>query len=686
MITLRPTGTFSANGSLSGGLEALKEDGERIGWEDSADWSKAGNREKAARSLAAVAGISYERALDLFVSLVKKAREAQEQLQNEGGEGEGLPAYESTPSGLVYWKPTPDGRFPVALTNFQARIVEEIVEDDGLELVRVFVIEAVVAGRRTRLSVGASQFASLNWVTAELGAGAIIHPGPSIRDHARVAIQTLSEGVAERRVYRYVGWGVVDGEEVYLHTDGAITARGARKDLEVRLDGGLTLYRLPEPPTDPQRQRAAIRASMGLLDVTGKAIAWSLLGTAYRAALGSTDFAIYLVGATGVGKTECAALVQQHWGAGMDSRHLPASWSSTANSLEVQAFTTKDAVLVVDDFAPGGGQSDVQRLHRDADRLIRAQGNASGRQRLRPDGTLRPTKHPRGMIVATGEDIPNGQSLRSRMHILEVSKGDVDWGALSAVQDDARNGLLAESMALYVQWLARQADWREAFDRDRTVARDAAVKSGEHKRTPGIVADLFIGVRRFLDFAMALGAIDQGEHKRLNKEAWNALGLAASTQGEIQAQSEPSSRFITLLRSAIARGDAHVAGMTGEEPNEDGNEPEAWGWTRHRVGGDMPRTEWRSHGDRIGWVDGDDLFIDGDAAYNTVQRMARDSERIAITLPTLKRRLHENGYLATVNNSGKWIRFDVRKSIQGARREVLHLRAGVFLGDERESD
>ena len=44
-------------------------------------------------------------------------------------------------------------------------------------------------------------------------------------------------------------------------------------------------------------------------------------------------------------KTELAALAQQHFGPGMDARHLPASWSSTGNAIEGLAFAAKDALL-----------------------------------------------------------------------------------------------------------------------------------------------------------------------------------------------------------------------------------------------------------------------------------------------------------------------------------------------------
>src|SRR5207253_3091619 len=98
----------------------------------------------------------------------------------------------------------------------------------------------------------------------------------------------------------------------------------------------------------------------------------------WRAPLGACDFSLHLVGETGQFKTELAALGQHHWGAGMDARHLPGAWSSTGTALEALAFHAKDAAIVVDDFAPTGTQSDTARFHRDADRLLRAQGNRAG--------------------------------------------------------------------------------------------------------------------------------------------------------------------------------------------------------------------------------------------------------------------------------------------------------------------
>jgi hypothetical protein len=91
-----------------------------------------------------------------------------------------------------------------------------------------------------------------------------------------------------------------------------------------------------------------------------------LLAATYRAALGEADFALHLAGQTGAFKSEIAALCQQHFGAGMNARNFPGSWSSTANAIEAMAFYAKDALFVIDDFPPQGSTHDVARYHASA--------------------------------------------------------------------------------------------------------------------------------------------------------------------------------------------------------------------------------------------------------------------------------------------------------------------------------
>src|SRR5262249_37561125 len=163
------------------------------------------------------------------------------------------------------------------------------------------------------------------------------------------------------------------------------------------------------------RPRAAVRASLALFDgrLAPDAATLAMLVAPYRAVVGGADYSLGLFGKTGAGKSELAALAQQHFGPALDARHLPGNRSSTGNALESMAFYAKDSLLVVADYCPDN--QDPRRLARDADRLLRGQGNQSGRNRLTADAALRPPKSPRGLVLTTGEDLPGGTSLRARM-------------------------------------------------------------------------------------------------------------------------------------------------------------------------------------------------------------------------------------------------------------------------------
>src|SRR5262249_16765551 len=151
-----------------------------------------------------------------------------------------------------------------------------------------------------------------------------------------------------------------------------------------------------------------IRASLRLLDLAPRRITVPLIGAVYRSIHGAGDFGLFIVGPTGVRKTELASRGQQLFGAVMDSRNLPRSWSRTANAFEAYACLCKDAVFTIDDFWARGTSNDIERLNSQADRLFRGQGNNAGRQRMKADLNLAATKYPRGLLLSTGESVPTG--------------------------------------------------------------------------------------------------------------------------------------------------------------------------------------------------------------------------------------------------------------------------------------
>jgi Domain of unknown function (DUF3854) len=583
--------------------------------------------------------------------------------------------YEATEQGLNWFKVTKDGVVRVPLTNFTAQIVADTVEDDGVETRRTFELEARLNGYSRRFVVAADHFAAMSWATEHLGAQALVYPGLNRRDHARAAVQLLSQAIVERRVFKHTGWRQNrDGDWFYFHGGGVLGGAGHVPEMEVVLPDGLSAFILPAPPSKANLV-IAIKASVAMLDVAPAHVTVPLWTAIYRAVLGSADFSGHLTGPTGEGKTELAALVQQHYGAGFDARHLLASWSSTANALEGVAFAMKDAICVVDDFAPGGSHTDVARMHREADRLLRAQGNLSGRQRMRPDATLRPAKPPRGLIISTGEDVPRGQSLRARLFTVELSPGDVDWEKLSRCQEDGAKGLYAAALAGYVQWLAPQyAQIRQNLRSEVAELRQLAFHEGQHRRTPEIVANLLLGARYILRFACDVGALSREESEALWRRCWAGLEVAARVQRRHQEVSEPTRRFFELLAAALASGRAHVASPDGQEPTA----PASWGWRKVTVEtGPYTRDEWRPQGKRVGWLDGENLYLEPEASYAEVQALAgQQGDSLAVTASTLRKRLYERKLLVATADTRQT--YTIRHILEGVRRPVLHTRTEIF--------
>jgi hypothetical protein len=584
------------------------------------------------------------------------------------------PQFYSRPDGLIRVVTRGEKLVEIRLTNFQATITANICLDDGVETKREFEIQAELLGRRSQFSVSSSEFARMDWAIERLGSSAITFPNQ--REYARTAIQSLSMTAEEHSVYTHTGWRRVDGVWLYLHSGGAIGSAGSVPNINVRLSGATNGYRL-DLASDASTLACAIAASLRLADLGPPSICIPLLAATYRPILGNADFAMHLAGETGAFKSELAALHQQHFGAGMNRLHLPGAWSSTGNAIETMAFHAKDALFVIDDFAPQGNSSEVARLHAAADRVLRAVGNHAGRSRLDSTAKLRGPKPPRAVILSTGEDIPRGQSIRARMLILEIAKGGIKTDELTACQNDAQQGLYAIAMGGFIQWAAGSYEENHAaFDAKVLEYRAMALRNAAHARTPDIVANLQAAFELFLDFAVASGGLDEKQRNCLAARSWEALREAASSQAKHQTATEPTARFLALLRSLISSGRAHLEARMGGAP---ARSPESCGWRCDGPSLCLPL------GDRIGWVDEDDVYLEPATANRLIRVAARDSgEELALGEQTLRKRLHEKGLLASVDSNRETL--TVRKNIGGSSKSVLHFLRATILPDLSDGD
>lgn len=508
----------------------------------------------------------------------------------------------------------------VPLCNFAAIITEEITLDDGVGLKRQYRIEGQLDDGTVlpTATVSATEFADvITWTAREWGSNAIVssHAGSAIRE----AIQQFSNAT-ERRIYTHTGWREIQGKLGYLYQGGAV----GTSDVSVQLDPPLDRAVLPEQVYAPAE---ALRCSLKLLDCGPASVIIPLLGSIYLAPLTCVlepDFGLYLTGPTGSLKSELAALAQGHFGQ-FDRKHLPASWSSTENAIELIVFTLKDMLAVIDDFAPQANRQDQARIQQVAERVIRSIGNRSARARLRPDLTRHADRPPRGLVLVTGEQLPEGSSINARLVVVEVNRQELNLDAITEVQQLA--GRFPHAMRAYIEWLAPVfGNVKVELERARNRLRDWFRGAGTHLRQPESLAQLALGLACFLQFAEEHGAIGTGEADAIWALGCKSLLQIGHREAEHLQNSDPAEKFFRTLVTLLAQGAVHLA-QKDQRAATDTNTPT---------------------GELIGWRDSENVYLLPDASKKAIAGfLDKAGEHWTTTTRALGEILQRNGYLVT---------------------------------------
>lgn len=191
-----------------------------------------------------------------------------------------------------------------------------------------------------------------------------------------------------------------------------------------------------------------------------------------------------------------------------------------------------------------------------------------------------------------------------------------------------------------------------------------------HAQTPDMIANLIAAFEVFLQFGLECGVVDDLVKSNLWERCWTALVEVANAQAKHQAVTEPARRFISLLHSCLSSGRAHLASREGhcQEKNHVG-----CGW-RDSV----------PLGKCIGWIEGNDVYLDVTTAYGVAQITGRDAgEPLAISEQMLKRRLKEKGVLASIDKARETL--TIRRKITGSSKDVLHFHRTTFLPTDSDA-
>ncbi len=142
--------------------------------------------------------------------------------------------YEQKGADILRVEQHADGSKSTPVANFNARIVRDLILDDGEDQRRNFGVKAELGGQRVAFDLSAAEFSRMGWVLNKLGPQAIIYPGQ--QQHARAAIQWLSGKIPQEHIFTHLGWRKHGLQWVYLHAGGAF---GGGLQVQVCKPGGL---------------------------------------------------------------------------------------------------------------------------------------------------------------------------------------------------------------------------------------------------------------------------------------------------------------------------------------------------------------------------------------------------------------------------------------------------------------
>lgn len=545
------------------------------------------------------------------------------------------------------------------LCNFVAEVKTENVTIDGEETEIVYVVDGSCDGRELdALDVPAEKLNSMKWIS-QWGFGPVIYPEDRAADLVSLAIRQNSRNVKRCVQFGSLGWQVTpEGKNIFVMGDTAVGEEGQ-------------IHAITNVPPDLCRYEFPGKYVGSTVDTLGHAAGYcgAILSLyAMRSVLGDVDFGVHVAGRSGSFKSELAACMMHYFGA-FNGRNLPAGWSSTANALEALCHKAKDVCIVIDDYVPQGSSFHVKALQGTADRIFRGLGNRMGRARMSDTAAMRQTYYPRGGVVSTGEDVPEGHSMRGRMLVLECSKGSLSPERLTELQAerDARRANLQN----FVKCLAAELPvWQENY---RDLARDYRSEFAGigHSRTPDMLASLLAAAEIY---ANATGADLCG----IPQEAFvEILKDCGTDQAQYLVANDIASVSKTMIEQGLLGSKCHFVWKEGGRPVDAAK----FGWKTDGKG------ELRPAGQMIGWVsvEAGKAYLSPDLAYQFVKRAS--GGEVAVTRTTWVKRLVESGLVCERDEKNQ--RNTVRITCDGVSRSVIAIALesiGLGESDEEESD
>lgn len=458
------------------------------------------------------------------------------------------------------------GKTQERMTNCTVRLLEEHEVIDDFEPERRMRVRIAGPQGISQANVTSKEYADNALFQRALvkagGAGLDLRGGlASIRSSIASTLADpthLKHPVVHRRFTTNFGW---DDTCHYLLPDGRISGQGfLSKDADPSGNTPLIVDLSEEGPAKylslkhlEPAQLSRVKEFVGtrFIELQPHVITYSCLALVplallYHTLSGYNRVSPWFIGRTGAGKSFIARLTQSFFGDFMQGADRITTWQATGNYIQRQGYFFKDAVYLVDDFKPN-----VVRPC-DVTRIVQAYADNTGRGRLRKDASANITRPIRGILLCTGEDLPeNSASTIARTIVLRIPQceKDLDLGSECLKQAGQFPGITAALVEYIIQnrchFPALVDRYRDHFYRDiRGRDNDA--------RIAGNFGMMAAGFKVFADFMQ-----DVWLYPELRVEEYVRDLMGVRDEMLIEAKEQIASQvFLRQLRSIIDSGKA----------------------------------------------------------------------------------------------------------------------------------
>jgi hypothetical protein len=344
-----------------------------------------------------------------------------------------------------------------------------------------------------------------------------------------------------------------------------------------------------------------------------------------------------------------------------------ATWSSTPNYIQRQGYFFKDAMYLVDDFKP----EVIQNYN--IVRIMQTYSDGTARGRLRSDATTNVSRPIRGLLVCTGEDVPeHNASSMARSLVIKVSQRPKDLIRGNRCVAECKN--YSGVMADFIRWLIAKDRLKGFGDRVIELQQQFYSDVAGQQNDSRIATNLALMGAAFEQIAEYLGDVWpdwKAEAKRFIDE--DLMAIRDQMLGEVKDQ-QGSEVFLRTLADLIRFNHVRIEGLQNQRDAE--HKP---------VVGRVAGTRRGPAGAQVTGTDQGRLEICTSLALGEVNANLRQQGRpeLRVTESMLLQQLREDGKL--IDQSGERLNADAeptrRVRLGGSQARAFMISRQELLGE-----